>query len=190
MRKCFLFLGIICSGLLTNGCTINLPFQNRLSYHYVQAAKAMNEGKTEPINLKWLPPDFPERIDTQGASGFVGGGSRTRIPIGIGIANRITEILDVMRGIDPKSDKTLVIKVIEAKSEFEYSAGLLNLTPGMDVGRCFLEAEFTYPGKAWKDKFSAEVKDTTVGASTQVGVLEKAWDEIALKVGKSVKDNI
>lgn len=186
---CFLF-GFLFIVLLTSGCAINLPFNNRPTYSTVQAAKNISTGYKGPIALKWIPPTFPERIDIQGASGFSGGGSRTRIPTGVGLANRILEVLDVSIGVSDSSDKLLTISVIEAKSEFEFSANLFNLANAIDVGRCVFEAEFLFGNEKWTEKFIAEGRDRTVGGTSQSGVLEKVWDDIALQVGRSVIQHI
>jgi hypothetical protein len=76
--------------------------------------------------------------------------------------------------------------VIEAKSEFEYSAGLFYVCPAIDVGRCVFEAEFICGDKRWKEKFTTEEKDPTIDGTSQTIVLEKVWDNIALQVGRNV----
>jgi len=191
MRKFHLSLfGLLFICLVASGCAVNLPFNNRLAYPIVQEAKDMSAIKKGPVSVKWISPAFPERIDVQGSSGFVGGGSRTRIPTGVGLANRIIEVLDVIVGVNKSSDKLLTITVIEAKSEFEYSAGFFNVTPAIDVGRCVFEAEFILGNKQWKQKFTAEEKDPTIGGTSQTGVLEKVWDNIALQVGRSVRQHM
>jgi len=98
--------------------------------------------------------------------------------------------LDVMVGVKKSSDKILTITVIEAKSEFEYSAGFFNITPAIDVGRSVFEAEFICGDKRWKEKFTTEEKDPTIGGTSQTGVLEKVWDNIALQVGRSVSQHM
>lgn len=188
--KRLVLIFVIMITTVCSGCAINLPFNNRLSYSAVQNAKkttSINEG---PISIKWIPIDFPERIDIQGASGFVGGGSQTRIPTGVALANRISEVLDNSVGIVASSNKVLIIEIINAQSEFEYSAGFFNVTPAIDVGRCKLEAKFNIGNKKWTDKFSSEVKDPTIGGTSQTATLEKAWDDIAIQVGKSVLQNL
>ena len=186
MRKFHWYIIGLVLAMLTSGCAINLPFNNRLAYPTVQAAKNFTTGYKEPLALKWIPPTFPERIDVQGASGFSGGGSRTRIPTGVGLANRILEVLDVSIGVSDSSDKVLTISVIEAKSEFEYS----DLSGAIDVGRCVFEAEFLFGNERWSEKFTAEGSDSTIGGTSQTGELEKVWDDIALQVGRSVYQHI
>ncbi len=172
---------------LTSGCAVNLPFNNRVGYPTIQEAKSEPCEKSSPVAIRWVPADFPERVDIQGASGFVGGGSRTRIPTGPALSNRITEILDTMIGVNPSADDILEISVQTAQTEFEYSA--FTITPTLDVGLCVFTAKFSFKDLVWQNVFSAEKKDPDVGSS-QTGVLESVWDEIALAVGKDVAEHI
>ena len=172
--------------LFTSGCAVSLPFSNRVTYSTIQEAKSFTVDNKGPISVKWIPADFTERIDVQGASGFVGGGSRTRIPTGIALSSRITEILDTMIGVKGSAEKVLTISVIKAESKFEYSAGIFNVTPALDVGKCFFEAEFLFTDSRWTEKFTAERKDPEIGGTSQTGILEQVWDDIALQVGKNV----
>jgi hypothetical protein len=191
MRKFhWFFFGLLFISLLTFGCAINLPFNNRPAYLTVKSAKDISSDFKGPIVLKWIPPTFPERIDVQGASGFSGGGSQTRIPTGVGLASRILELLDVSIGVNDSSEEVLTISVLEAKSEFEFSANLLNLSNAIDVGKCVFEAEFLFGDKKWNEIFTAEMRDPTVGGTSQTGVLEKVWDDIALQVVRSVIQHI
>lgn len=172
------------------GCAISLPFNNRLSYPAVRDAKALNTKYGGSIALKWIPQSFTNRVDIQGASGFYGSLSKTRIPTGIGLSNRILEALDSFIGVDDSSANTLVLNIIEAKTEFEYSAGFTNITHSIDVGRCILEIEFSFDGKRWRKKFFSEIKDPTVGGTSQTSVVERVWDDIAIQVAKSVQRHI
>ena len=97
----------IISLMLLAGCSVTLPFNNRLNYDIVSRAKQMEATATGPLNISWDPTDFPNRIDSQGASGFIGGGSQTKIPTGVALTSRITESLDVAVGL-----KALKRKVI------------------------------------------------------------------------------
>ncbi len=168
------------------GCAINLPFNNRLDYAKVSEAKRLATGKTTPVALEWVPATFPTRIDIQGASGFVGGGSQTRIPTGVALSNRILEALDVSVGIDPAAKDLLEMNILRAETKFEYSAGMSNITPGIDYGWCSMDVEFDYDGTVWREKFVSEEKDPTIGASSQTALLDKVWDNIALQVAKNV----
>jgi len=172
--------------LFYSGCAVNLPFNHRLSYQVVQEVKTFSAKPKGPISVKWVPPTFPERVDIQGASGFVGAASQTRIPTGVGLANRIIEALDASVGILSSSNKILTIEIIDAVTEFEYSAGFFNITPAIDVDRCRLEAAFSIDDKKWKEKFFSESKDPAIGGTSQTGVLEKVWDDIALQVVRNI----
>jgi hypothetical protein len=186
MKKLRLFFVITMIAIVCSGCAISLPFNNRLSYPAVRDAKNFAATTKGPISVKWIPPSFPERIDVQGASGFVGGGSQTRIPTGVGLANRILEAFDTSIGLLDSSNKTLTIEIIKAETEFEYSAGFFNITPAIDVGRCKLEVEFAIGDKRWKEKFFSESKDPTIGGTSQTAVVEKVWDDIAIQVARNV----
>ena len=169
-------------------CTVTLPFQNRVSYEAVADAKAVKKDGPG-LAVKWLPVSFPERVDVQGASGFVGGGSRTRVPTGPAISQRVTELLDASMGL--KSTGTpLTIEVVNAHSTFEYSAGFFNVTPAIDRAGCTFEAKFTLGSKTWTNTFKAEKKDPKVGGSSQTGLLEQVWDDIAVQVYKDVMAHV
>jgi len=186
MKNLRLFLVTTVIAVVWSGCAISLPFNNRLSYPAVSDAKNFAATTKGPISVKWIPPSFPERIDVQGASGFVGSVSQTRIPTGVGLANRIVEAFDASIGVLDSSNKTLTIEIIKAETEFEYSAGCFNITPAIDVGRCRLEAEFAIGDKRWKENFFSESKDPTFGGTSQTAVVEKVWDEIAIQVVRNV----
>lgn len=190
MKMWRVLLAITMISVFCSGCAVNLPFNNRLSYSAVSSAKNLAAKAKGPIAVKWVPPGFPERIDVQGASGYVGGASQTRIPIGAGLANRITEGLDSAMGVNDSSKKILTIDIYNAKTEFEYSAGIFNVTPAIDVARCTLEAEFSIGKKRWKETFSSELKDPTIGGSSQTGVVEQVWDDIAIQVVKNVVSHL
>ncbi len=190
MKKLRIFFVIVMVAVFCSGCAVNLPFNNRLSYSAVSSAKDLAVKAKGPIAVKWVPPSFPERVDVQGASGYVGGVSQTRIPIGVGLANRISEGLDSAIGVNDSSKKILTIDIYNAKTEFEYSAGIFNVTPAIDVARCTLEAEFSIGKKRWKETFFSELKDPTIGGSSQTGVVEKVWDDIAIQVVRNVVKNL
>jgi hypothetical protein len=143
-----------------------------------------------PISVKWVPSSFPDRVDVEGASGFVGGGSRTRIPIGPGLSGRILEILDAAVGVSPASGKVLTITIKNAKTKFQYSAGFFNVTPAIDRASCDLDVDFELGSTHWTQMFHAEAKDAKVGGMSQTGVVEHVWDDIALQVAKNVAQHM
>ncbi len=190
MKKWRVFLVITMIAVFCSGCAVNLPFNNRLSYSAVSSAKDLAAKAKGPIAVKWMQPGFPERIDVQGASGYVGGASQTRIPIGEGLANRISEGLDNAVGVNDSSKKILTIDIYNAKTEFEYSAGIFNVTPAIDFAKCTLEVKFSIGKKSWQETFYSELDDPTIGGSSTTGVVEKVWDDIAIQVVKNVVSHL
>ena len=163
---------------------MSLPLNERLSYQYEDMAASLRSSKTSTIgqiSLKWMPPDFPSRVDVQGASGFVGAASRTSIPTGIALSSRIKNVLDKAIGINPGSSRLLTITIIEATNKFKYGYWSNELT----YGECFLNAKFEFNGLTWEEEFIAK-NDKSKSGGTYGYRLENTWDEVALQVGKSV----
>jgi hypothetical protein len=71
----------------------------------------MQSVTRQAIAVKRVPETFPESIDFQGASGFVGSLSQSRIPTGVGLASRIVEVLDTAIGVNDSSTTILTIRV-------------------------------------------------------------------------------
>ncbi|PWC10335.1 hypothetical protein B4923_16430 [Brenneria roseae subsp. americana] len=175
---------------LLTGCTVNLPFNNRLGFESVKETQsAVRLEKRPNVHIKWEPNTFPTRIDIQGADGFVGSGSRTRVPTGVALSARIEEAISTFADIST-SGKPLTITVIEAKSGFEYSAGMFNITPAIDVGTVYLKATFDLDGLTWSNEYRAQKKDPIIGGTSQTGILEAAWDDVAVQVAKDVASKI
>lgn len=179
-----LFLAAVVA--LSSGCTVNLPFNTRPSFDTVSQAKGLAAKSEGPISVTWAPASFPDRVDVEGASGFVGGGSRTRIPTGPGLSSRILETLDAAVGISSSSPKKLTLTIKNAKTTFQYSAGVFNVTPAIDRASCDLDIDFAMGSKQWSQTFHAEARDPKVGGTSQTGVVEHVWDDIALQVTKNV----
>lgn len=173
-----------------SGCAVNLPFTTRPTFEIVSQARELDAKSMGPISVIWVPASFPDRVDVEGASGFVGGGSRTRIPIGPDLSGRILETLDAAVGIDPTSTKVLRITIKKAKTKFTYSAGIFNATPAIDWASCKLDVDFAYGSKHWHQLFHSEAKDPRVGGSSQTGLVEHVWDEIALQVTRNVVEHL
>ncbi len=190
MKNACKVMGVASLLALSTACTVTLPFNHRLDYNTVAEAKRFEARSKGPISIVWVPDTFPSRVDVQGASGFVGGGSRTRIPTGVGLSQRIAETLDAVVGVSAGAKKTLTITVDSAKSTFQYSAGFLNVTPSIDDGTCVLSASFDLDGKKWKNTFSAKLHDSKIGGSSPTGILEKVWDDLALQVAKDVVSHL
>lgn len=175
---------------LLSGCAVTLPFNNRLSYSSVKEVQSsVTLKERQSIYVEWEPSDFPSRIDTQGADGFVGGGSQTRIPTGVAMAARIEEAIGTFADIK-KDGAVLKIKVIEARSGFEYSAGIFNVTPVLDVGDIKLTASFSMKDKTWTKTYTSKKKDPSIGGRSSTGMLEAAWDDVAVQVAKDVAANL
>ncbi|MEO5829913.1 MAG: hypothetical protein ABIQ36_05035 [Rhodanobacter sp.] len=175
---------------LLSGCAVNLPFNTRASYQTVQAAKDISGKSNGPIAVRWNPTSFPDRIDVQGASGFVGGGTKTRIPTGVGLSSRILESLDAAVGVSDSAQKILTLTIKSAKTKFQYSAGIFNITPAIDRASCDIEVDFALGDKHWSQAFHAENKDPKVGGTSQTAPVEKVWDDVALQVTKSVVQHL
>lgn len=185
MKKCCSVLAAIGLGLLS-GCTVNLPFNTRPSFDTVTQARGLDAKSEGPVKVAWIPSSFPDRVDVEGASGFVGGGSRTRIPIGPGLSGRILETLDAAVGVNSSAPKVLTLTISNAKTKFQYSAGIFNVTPAIDRASCDLDVDFVVGSTRWSQTFHAEAKDPKVGGSSQTGLVGQVWDDIALQVTKSV----
>lgn len=185
MRK---YIVVTFMALLLSGCTVNLPFNNRLSFAAIKVMKT-----EEPMDVKlhviWEPASFPQRIDIQGSDGFVGSGTRTRIPTGIALSARIEEAISSFADLSV-SGELLIITVLEARSGFEYSAGVFNLTPGIDVGTVTFNAMFTFREQSWNGVYISEKKDSTIGGTSQTAILESVWDDIAIQVAKDIANRI
>ncbi len=181
---------LIACAVLLAGCTTNLPFSHRLASSELVEAGSLSSAKLGPVSLEWFPVDFPNREDVQSASGFLGWWPKARIPTGIGLARRIEKALDTAVGIESRSKSALQIAVLGAVSKFEFAPGMFLSIPEIDYGWCSFEAEFVYDGYRWRQAFVSEEKNASSGYSRQTGPLEKAWDNIALQVAKSVVNNI
>lgn len=182
------FLAVMAISFTMTGCAVNLPFNNRLNYSSVSQLSALSKTD-EKIIIKWNPETFPKRIDIQGADGFVGGGSRTRIPTGVALSSRIEEAISQVATISLEG-QPLVINVDNARSGFEYSAGFFNVTPAIDVANVTLTATFEFKGNKWTSTFVSNLKDPKIGGSSQTGLLDSAWDDIAVQVAKDVASHL
>lgn len=190
MKKNFRALAAMVCLAVLSGCTVALPFNTRSSFDSVTQARGLDAKDEGPVKITWIPSSFPDRVDVQGASGFVGGGSRTRIPIGPGLSSRILETLDAAVGVDGSSAKVLTLTIKNAKTKFQYSAGIFNVTPAIDRASCDLEVDFAVGANRWSQTFHAEASDPKVGGTSQTGLVERVWDDIALQVTKNVAEHM
>ena len=178
-------LMLLLLGAILTGCAIALPMNMRLASPYEDRARGLRSSNTTPIALRWMPQDFPSRIDIQGASGFVGSGSRTRVPIGEALTGRIRDVLNASIGTDPNSARVLTITVIDAKSKFKYGFSRNQLT----YGETHLKARFEIENMNWEEDFSSQIDKSQV-AATWAYLLEKSWDEVSLQVGQNVLSHL
>ncbi len=181
---------VLAAGATLSSCTVNLPFNTRPSFETVSQAKSLAASSEGPISVTWIPSTFPDRVDVEGASGFVGGGSKTRIPTGPGLSSRILETLDAAVGVSSTSPKALALTINSAQTKFQYSAGIFNVTPAIDRASCDVDIDFVSGSKHWNQAFHAEANDPKVGGTSQTGIVEHVWDDIALQVTKSVVEHL
>lgn len=138
---------------ILSGCAVTLPFNNRLSYPAYQELQKEAAGNSLPaVMITWNPASFPTRVDVQGASGYVGSASQTRIPTGVALSSRISEAISAFTQVSP-SGLPLIIDVIDAQSKFEYSAGVFNVAPTLDMGEVTLKAKFTLDKAQWEKTY-------------------------------------
>lgn len=185
MRRLFNNLFLLLILLTFTGCGVTFPFAQNLSYHYVDKAKALKTSEINPIELKWIPLEFPNRIDIQGPSGSAGAATRVRIPTGSALATRILQVIDEAIGIEHGSDRILTITVLEAKNQFRYGMW----TPCLSYGECLFKAKFNFNGISWIEEFNESLDDSKETPTTYYR-LEMVWDKIALKVGESVVSHL
>ena len=48
------------------------------------------------------------------------------------------------------------------------------------------KATFHVKGKEWTNEFKSSLTDPTIGGTSQTGLLEQAWDDIAIQVAKDI----
>lgn len=169
---------------LLAGCSVHHQFNDRLSYQSVKKIKSEVHLNSRPsLNITWIPTDFPSRVDIQGASGFIGGGSRTRIPTGIGISSRIEEAINTYADLNNDGRK-LSITVNKAETNFTY--GMSNI----DSAYVYLNVTFDLAGKKWEKEFVTKQNDKGVKDAKVTLTIEYAWDQIALDVARNVAENL
>ncbi|MCX8641346.1 MULTISPECIES: hypothetical protein [unclassified Gilliamella] len=181
MKKIIL---LTCLGFILSGCSVHLQFNDRLSYQSLKQIKSeIHLPQKQNLNIVWVPDSFTSRIDIQGSSGFIGGGSRTRIPTGIGLSTRIEEAISTYADIN-SGGKKLTIIVNNAKTKFTY--GMTNI----DNASVYLNLTFELSGKTWTKEFSTKQNDSGVKDANMTSVVEYAWDQIALDVAREVAKHL
>lgn len=180
---------VVAAALLLSGCAVSLPFNNRLGFDSISQMKAVRIDPKPSLSIKWTPVDFPQRIDVHGSDGFVGGGSRTRLPTGQAMSSRILEAVSQYADLSPEGD-IVELNVLSARTGFEYSAGIFNVTPAIDDGNVDMVIQFTMHGKTWTQTFTSSKHDPVIGGTSQTGTLEAAWDDVAVQVAQSIAKHL
>ncbi|MFN7985935.1 MAG: hypothetical protein U0529_00580 [Thermoanaerobaculia bacterium] len=174
---------VLVAALAGSGCRVHMPFRFQLAPRVAAEAAASRGTAAGPVALRWVPADFPDRVDVQGASGYIGSISRTRIPTGVAIATRVREYLEAAVGVDPKAARVVTIRVLEAKSSYAYSASAKR--PTVDRGRCALRVDVDDGAARWSESYYSS--DERGGAPpTQTEVLDGVWDEVSAALARDV----
>jgi len=163
-------------------CKIYLPFRFQLTPRLAEEAARLRGTTPGPIALRWEPSDFPQRVDVQGASGFNGSLSRTRIPTGVAISTKVREFLDAAVGVEEGAPRVVTIHVVEAKSSFEFGGKKRGC---IDRARCTLKLEVDDGKARWSEAYFAS--DEPAGQPpTLTGVLDGVYDEVSAAVARDV----
>jgi len=163
-------------------CKLYLPFRFQLTPRLADEAARLHGTAPGPIALRWQPSDFPQRVDVQGASGFNGSLSRTRIPTGVAISTRVHDFLQAAVGVEERAGRAVTIRVVEAKSSFEYGG---KKRGGIDRARCTLKVEVDDGKARWSEAYFAS--DEPGGdPPTLTGVLDGVYDEVSAALARDV----
>ncbi|MCL4808948.1 MAG: hypothetical protein KJ062_14365 [Thermoanaerobaculia bacterium] len=174
---------VLLAALAGAGCKVHMPFRFQLAPKVAAEAAAARGAASGPVALRWVPADFPERVDIQGASGYIGSVSRTRIPTGVAIATRVREYLETAVGVDAGARRVVTIQVVEAKSSYAYSARAKQHT--IDRGRCALRVEVDDGAARWSESYYSS--DEPGGAPpTPTEVLDGVWDEVSAALARDI----
>lgn len=174
---------LVVAALSGAGCKVHMPFRFQLAPKVAAEAAAARGTAAGPVALRWVPADFPDRVDVQGATGYIGSVSRTRIPTGVAVATRVREYLEAAVGVEDGAARTVTITVLEAKSSFAYSARAKQHT--VDRGRCTLRVEVDDGASRWSEAYYSS--DERGGSPpTPTEVLDGVWDEVSAALARDV----
>lgn len=174
---------VLLAAVAGSGCKVHMPFRFQLAPKVAAEATKARGTAVGPVALRWVPADFPDRVDVQGASGYIGSISRTRIPTGVAIASRVREYLETAVGVDAKAPRVVTITVVEAKSSYAYSAKAKVHT--IDRGRCSLRVDVDDGATRWSESYYSS--DEPGGAPpTPTEVLDGVWDEVSAALSRDV----
>lgn len=163
------------------GAKVHLPFRFQLSPK-VAAEAAAARAPGGPVALRWLPGDFPQRVDVHGADGFVGAIAKTRLPVGVAITTRVTEYVDAALGVEGGAERVVTIEVVEAKTGYAFS--LRTKRQSIDRASCSLRVEVDDGARRWSEAYYSS--DERGKPDTQTEVLDDVWDEVATALARDV----
>ncbi|MBK8596009.1 MAG: hypothetical protein IPN83_10555 [Holophagales bacterium] len=182
MRRLAVLALTLLPGAASLSCKVYLPFRFQLTPRLAEEATRLHGSAAGPIALRWEPSGFPQRVDVQGASGFIGGASRTRIPMGVSISTKVHDFLHAAVGVEEGAPRTVTIRVVEAKTSFEYGG---RKRAGIDRARCTLKVEVDDGKARWSEAYFAS--DEPGGdPPTQTSVLDGVYDEVSAALARDV----
>lgn len=182
MRRSAALAAAILLAASSFSCRIYLPYRFQLTQRLAEEAARMRGTSPGPISLRWEPADFPGRVDVQGASGFTGSLSRTRIPTGVAISTKVREFLDAAAGVDEAAVRVVTIRVIEARASFEFGGKKARC---IDRARCTLKVEVDDGSARWSEAYYAS-DEPGGNPPTLTGVLDGVYDEVAAALARDV----
>ncbi len=169
-------------GAASLSCKLYLPFRFQLTPRLAEEAARLRGSAPGPVALRWEPADFPQRVDVQGASGFTGSLSRTRIPTGVAISTKVHDFLQAAVGVEDGARRIVTIRVVEAKSSFEFGGKKRGC---IDRARCTLKVEVDDGKARWTEAYFAS--DEPGGEPpTLTGVLDGVYDEVSAALARDV----
>ncbi len=164
------------------GAKVHLPFRFQLAPK-VAAEAAAARGTGGPVALRWLPRDFPQRVDVHGADGFIGAIAKTRLPVGVAVTTRVREYLETAVGVEDGARRVVTITVVEAKTSYAFSARTKRQT--IDRASCSLRVEVDDGAARWSEAYYSS--DEPGGKpATQAEVLDGVWDEVSAALARDV----
>ena len=93
-------------GASSLSCKMYLPFRFQLTPRLAGEAAGLRGTAPGPVALRWEPADFPTRVDV--------------IPTGVAISTRVRDFLGTAVGVEEGAGRIVTIRVIEARTSFEY----------------------------------------------------------------------
>ncbi|WP_254413749.1 hypothetical protein [Vibrio furnissii] len=180
------FITMLVATTALSGCSIQLPFNDRISYQSEKEILSQVDKIDYSVNIVWSPDNFTRMFETKGSSGFVGSGTRTRIPTGYALSSRIEEAINTYAEFNPNSER-IYFYVEGASSEFEFSANApFTANMELDHGYANLKVTIKYNDRSITKEYQAEKIAKDGKTLSQTGVLEAAWDDIAVQVAMDV----